>query len=203
MRPRDVFRIERGEGAGVDEKRDPGVPGVRNIAAVGLMNGEADAQSFLYVDRWKMLVSMSRNARNSLPRLSTTDVFICWRIMGGPMFDFVGLSMTSTRSAKDGPFTTTGQVVGEPEEETRGLWGKELWRSRSSWVKELWRWSCGVAGARGLVDFFTTACRGMGSPSTFQAFCSSSLSSGMPQNLSARCLRLSKGTSDTYRGNNC
>lgn len=156
MRPRDVFRIERGDGAGVDEKRVPGVPGVRNIAAVGLMNGEADGQSFLYVERLKTLVSMSRNARISLPRLSTTDVFICWRIMGGPMFDFVFLSMTSHRSAKDGPFTT-GEAAVEPEEGTEDPAKAAVWSSRSSCVNELWRRSCGVARARGLVVFFTAA----------------------------------------------
>lgn len=134
------------------------MPGVRNIAAVGLMNGEADGQSFLYVARLKMLVSMSRNAFISLPRLSTTDVFICWRIMGGPMFDFVGLSISPIRSAKDGPFTTIREAVGEQEEDNEEPAKAAVWRSRSSWVKELWRWSCGVASARGLVGFFATAC---------------------------------------------
>lgn len=138
-----------------------------------------------------MLVSMSRGALNSFPCAwlrFTTEFCIC--CLGAPMFDLPFFSMTAKRAVNEGP-----AGGGEPAAERLSTSVVEAEEAALGEVTD----ACLFLAD----DFFTDWRGGIVSPNTFQAFRSSSLSNGIPQYLSTRCFRVSKGTSAIYNGSNC
>lgn len=139
------------------------------------------------LDLINMAVSMSRGARESCV-LATIEVCICCRVE-----DLVGRSIFSMSVASEGPDAPACANASMDTVEV----GVDVEDATEAALEEGWLF-VGL-----LVGLFAVSRRGIDVPSTFQAFFSSSLSSGMPQYLSARCLRVSKGTSATYSGNSC
>jgi len=140
----------------------------------------------------------------SLRRFSTMEVCICWRISCGPLLDFVGFSMTSQSCFSEGPASDIGLAAVEASEATEAPPGEGADADAEAELRRRGGEAAGVAlaAALGLAIFLAEGRGGILNPTTFHAFFSSSLSSGMPQNRSARCFNVSKGTSATYKGSN-